>query len=292
MTGIGPDCSATSLPFDDPDLDPAMLRVMDDFAGGLVYQTDRNAILWLESGADRPVVVASVDDPGAESVTIEDIVVVDGAVELWFSRWRGLDWEDSDDIEHVVQSLERVVIDGGQAIEVAQIGGWESDTAVTVGGDTVGIENWAEGFYAFAVTDFEMERVPQPWNPYDPIEPQGVGCEGCPTRLVVSDDGSRAVFLTPVAQEAMILPALVVIDLGSGEEVSRIEVSGFGWPLSSPAEGPDITMIDILGDLVLINGADEGQLFPAIWADLGADEPVWEALPVPGSARFLRSDVP
>jgi hypothetical protein len=268
-----------------------MVIVMDDMAGGLLYQTDEGAITWLEAGTDRVAPLVSVDDVDAESVVIEDVSTIDGGVELWFTRWRGLDWEDPDDIENVVQTLERVVVNAGEPTEVATIGGWESGSSVTVGGETVGIENWAEGFYYFAVTDFEMERLPQPWNFYNPDEPKDVGCEGCPTSLVVSDDGSRAVFLDPLVEEAITLPVLVVVDLASGEEVARVEVSGFGWPLNAPAEGPEITTVDVLGDLVLINGGDEGQPFPAIWADLGAAEPVWEAVEVPGSARFLRSDV-
>ena len=116
-------------------------------------------------------------------------------------------------------------------------------------------------------------------------------CDGCPIGLIVSDDGSKVAYLNPVAQVAIFLPVLVVVDLESGEEVANVEVSGFGWPRGHPAEGPEITTIDILGDLVLVNGDDEGQPFPAVWADIGVDEPVWEQMPVTGSARFLRSDV-
>lgn len=291
LSGVDADCSVTHLGYDESVSEESVPRVMDDMSGGLLYQSDDTAISWLEAGADRAVPLVAVDDPEAEEVRIEDVVTIDGEDELWFTRWRGLDWEDPDDIENVVQTLERVVVDAGEPTEVTQIGGWESGSSITVGGETVGIENWSEGFYAFAVTDLEMERLPQPWNFYDPDEPKDIGCEGCPTGLVVSDDGSRAIFLSPLAEEAITVPLLVVVDLISGEEVARLEVFGFGWPLGSPAEGPEITTVDILGDLVLINGADEGQPFPAIWTDLGAGEPVWETLPIPGSARFLRSDV-
>jgi hypothetical protein len=291
LTRVGSDCSTTSLTLEDSEFDPATFRIMDDFAGGLVYQTDDSAIRWLGTGADRSIVVASVDDAEAESVNIEDVVVIGGVVELWLSRWRGLDWRDSYDIENMVQTLERVVIDGGEPTEVAQVGGWEARTSVTVGGEKVGTEFLAEGNYSFAVRDLELQLLPQPWNPLDPDDPKPVGCDGCPTGLVISDDGSRAVFLSPDTEGATTLAELVVIDLESGKELARLEVSGFAWPLGYPAEGPEITTIDILGDLVLVNGADEGQAFAAVWTDLTAEEPIWGASPVPGRARFLRSDV-
>jgi hypothetical protein len=291
VTKVGSDCSTATLTLEDSEFDPLSLRVMDDLAGGLVYQTDVSAILWLGTGADHSIVVASVDDAESESVNIEDVVVINGAVELWYSRWRGLDWRDSYDIESMVQTLNRVVIDGGQPTEVASVGGWESATSVTVGGERLGIEFLAEGNYYFAVADLELQLLPQPWNFHDPDHMEPAGCDQCPTGLVVSDDGSRAMFLSPNTQDAVTIPELVIIDLESGEELAKLEIPGFNWPLGYPAEGPEITTIDILGNLVLVSGANEGEAFPAVWTDLTSEEPVWHELPEAGKARFLRSDV-
>ena len=290
LTAIDADCSVTDLGYEGSVSDDSIPLVMDDLAGGLLYQTDGTAIFWLEPGADQAVPLVTVDHLEAESVRIEDVVTIDGEDELWFTRWRDLDWENVGDTS-MVQTLERVGVGAGEPTEVANVGGYETGSSITVGGETIGMEQSTGTFYYFEVIDFEMERLPQPWNFFDHDEAKAWNCEECPTSLVVSDDGRRAIFLSPLVEDAIKFPDLVAVDLESGGELARLEVSGFAWPFSSPAEGPEITVIDILGDLVLINGADEGQPFPAIWTDLGADEPVWAALPVPGSARFLRSEV-
>lgn len=257
---------------------------MDDLGGGLVFQTDDGGIWWQAIGDPDANRVVGAED--GERVFLQDVVRVDDRVEIWYLR------EQGSSIEDYVVVLERSTLTDGQTSVVGEVGSWETSSTVTIGGAVVARETNAEGYRGFGVTDFELERVPEPWNPYESMDmEEGFLCVECPNGLIVSDDGSRAVFLDPLVEEAITLPVLVVVDLVSGDEVARIEVSGFGWPLNAPAEGPEITTIDVLGDLVLINGGDEGQPFPAIWADLGAAEPVWEALEVPGSARFLRSDV-
>ena len=253
---------------------------MDDLGGGLVFQTDDGGIWWRAVGEPAAERVVSAEE--GERMLIQDVVLVGDRVEIWYLRERGFSIED-----HVV-FLERSALTGGQTSVVGEVGSWETSSTVTVGGAVVALETNAEGFHAFGVTDFELERVAQPWNPYESMEMEETFLCDCPKELIVSDDGSRAVFLDSLVQEAITLPVLVVVDIVSGEEMARVEVSGFGW---ASGEGPEITTVDILGDLVLINGADEGQPFPAIWTDLGAAEMVWEALPVPGFARFLRSDV-
>lgn len=283
-TIIGPDCSTYGVEIDGTEPGGDGLIVMDDLAGGLLYQTSPSTILWLEPGAAGPT--ALVEAAPTETVGLEDVVRVGDEVEVWFTRWTG---GDSDIPEDHVQTLERVVVDGGQSTVVGQVGGWESGSTITVGGEVIALQNWAEGFYVFSIYDTELDHLPQPWNPYD--EPRNDRCDGCPSELVVSDDGGRAAYLAPEQREATVLPVVVVVDLGSGEEVARVDVSGFGWWDGSAVHGQIATSLDVLGDHVIVNGRDQERPLPALWADLGADQPVWDELPVTGRARFLRSDL-
>ena len=283
-TIIGPDCSTYAVEIDGTIQAADGLVLMDDLAGGLLYQTGPSAILWLETGAAGPT--ALVEAAPTETVWLEDVVRVVDEVEVWFTRWTG---GDSDIPEDHVQTLERMVVDGEHPTVVGQVGGWESGSIVTVGGEVIALQNWAEGFYMFSINDLELDRLPQPWAPYD--EPADVGCEDCPVNLVVADDGSKVAFLSPEPGETTIVPILLVVDIESGEELARIDVPGFDWPTGSQGDGPEAGFIDILGDVVLINGWNGERSVPAIWTDLRADEPSWEELEFRGDARFLRSDV-
>ncbi len=258
--------------------------LFDDLAGGLLFQTDQKVIWWQESGGAGPrELVVAADD---ESVSLQDVSLVEGRVEAWFTRDRGSTIEDH------VQILERVVIDGGEPSVVAETGAWESSSTVTVGGEVVAREHGAEGFYSFGLTDLQLSSpgsTSQPWNPYSEMEMDDTFlCDACPVGLIVSDDG-RLVAYRDRGGNAADIAVLVVVDLESGEE-THLEISGIGAP--NNATGPYVGGLDLLGDLALVNISNElGQPLAARWVDLFDEGAAWTELPFRGDARFLRSDV-
>lgn len=204
---------------------------------------------------------------------------------MWFTHHTGTTIEDAR------QDLAYVGLSGGPPVIVDEVGGWESGTGVTVGGDVLAYQTWAEGFYWFGIHHRDGSEIAQPWNPYPSIFEPNIGCEGCPMGLVVSDDGSRVAFLEPLGELEDYVPYLVVIDLTSGDELVRAEIDGMGWRHGSPGGGPAVINPDLLGDIVVLEVIADDSVLPAIWADLTAEELVWRELPINGRARLLRSDV-
>ncbi|MDP9144511.1 MAG: hypothetical protein M3N43_07420 [Actinomycetota bacterium] len=255
--------------------------VMDDLSGGLLYQTDLSSIWWLASDSSQPVeLVGSAEN---ETVELQDVTIVDGITEIWFTRTSGTTIEDAR------QDLAHVNLGGGPQVVVDEVGGWESSSRVTVGGDVIALQSWAEGFYAFGVQHKDGGEMAQPWNPYRAIFEPTIGCDGCPTDLIVTDDGVLAAYLQPLGSYPDIVPSLVVVDVATGQTVHQIELAGLGWQFNEP--GPWITEIDMLGDVALLNVGDGEGHFAALWTDLSRVEPAWSELPVLGRARLLRSDV-
>ena len=129
--------------------------LMDDLAGGLLYQTDGDAIWWQEAGEAEARVI--VQAGAGESLTLQDVVVMEGGVEIWFTRDRG------STIDDYVVSLERMAVTGGSASVVGEIGSWESSSTATVGGEVIALETDSEGYHGFGVRNLDLGQIPQRW---------------------------------------------------------------------------------------------------------------------------------
>jgi hypothetical protein len=250
--------------------------VMDDTAGGVVFRDSRHSGI-RRIGSEGGLPVDLVVPAPTESVELEDVTLLDGKVEVWFTRFSGSTPHDA------VQTLERIPIEGGTSLVVAAVGDWESWSTVTVAPDVLALQTRAEGRYTFGLMTFDAVRPPQPWNPYYNIEETPAACSGCPVAMVVSDDGRRVAFLEP-KDDGIDVIVLVAIDLDSASQLLRLEIPGIDIEeFSHPS-------LDIVGDIVLVN--PDG-ILPrrALWADLSVAHPSWQAMPEIGVARLLRSDL-
>ena len=254
--------------------------LIDDLEGGVLQQADDTVIWHRGAGAQVPAeLVVALD---GEQVWLQDVSVLDGITQAWFTRSRG------STIEDVLQTLERVPIGGPTPVVVNEVGAWESASTATVGGEVVAYQTWAEGFYTFGIGAVDGSDLEQPWNPYREISEPYLGCEGCPTDLIVSDDGARVAYLHPETEA--FTPLLVILDPVTGNDVIRERFHGMSCCQGGDSERR-ISDVDLFGDVVLLN-VSEGD-FPsfAMWKDISDPEAEWQEFRVRGSARLLRSEL-
>jgi hypothetical protein len=255
--------------------------LVDDLTGGVLYQSDDKTI-WLQSpGSDEPVPLASAAE--GEQVWLQDVSLSGGQRDVWFTRDRGSTIDDS------LETFERVPIGESEPVVIAETGGWESGSTMTVGGVIVASQGFSEGFYTFGIWSTDGGSLDQPWNPYREIPEPFIGCEGCPTDLIVDDRGTRVAYLQPETEEFR--PVLVVLDPVSGDDVVRERLADMSC--CSGGGGADLhaTSIDLFEDNVLVNRADDNRATFAMWKDLSDPDAEWQEFRVRGSARFLRSDL-
>jgi hypothetical protein len=263
---VAADCTVveTSLPV----LSGYEATLVDDLAGGVIYQNDDQVIWHHAAGAAGPVQVAVASE--GERVFLQDVTELDGVSEIRFNR------EVGSTIDDYVVYLERVPLSGGETVVVDDVASWEGGSDFTIGGG-LAAEEWAsEGWAGFVLRTLSLGSVPQPWNPYETMEMDDYYlCGDCPRGLTISDDGSRVGY--HIGANDDVGSTLIVVELATGVE-SQFEVGSEGE-------------IDFFGDYVLVNAFERNVPSFAVWKDLSDPESEWQQLRVRSNARLLRSEL-
>jgi hypothetical protein len=264
---------------------------VDDTTGGLVYQVGRGrpygdpshpstALIWQRAGGAAPTALAE-PHPGTFFALHDALATPGGAVEVFATRASGSNPEDWLD---TVVAFDPV---SGSARDIRDVGGWEYGTEpVTVTPTLLGGSYSAEALIG-------MDFFDQRGNPVDiggnPLPEPTHDCS-CPRLAELSPDAATLAYLEmgDDGQGFFIIPEVVLVDAGSGEELRRLR-------LDRPDQGWMPISFDLGDGVLVVNRSVTGEFdapVDAAWViDLREPEPVvWQA-PVSGRAHLVRAPV-
>lgn len=256
------------------------LFAVDDTRGGIIFQPNRlqyffrgtdSIVYWIPQGAGgyQQLLVPAAD----QSLVLEDVVPHDESVMVYYTRASG------DTIETAEETLRRFDLDAKTVSELGVVGGWESGvTSVSVGGEALLLNGFAEGWVWTNWTDLDFEPIEPPTGPA--FE------ENCLPECFfygeLSPDGTRIAYGRQVFDDDRDFTGneVEVHTVATGALLMRVALPGHGY----------FESLDLSDDYVLVNLVDESlEFLPPIVIDIASGGTATYQAPVSGTARFLRS---
>ncbi len=196
-----------------------VITAIGDLAGGVVYQRDETAILWVTAagaGPEGPIVVAQA--AAEERISLQGVASIGGEATLVVLRFSTTG--DGDE----VAILENVGLESGLSIEVVVLGGGGREVdRVSFGGGRYlisirdGDGTWFE-FRDESGAEIDVAANPRA-TPADTLVGQGV----------LREDGSAMIYIERQPEDAGGgLADMVTLDLERGVELSRDHIANFG----------------------------------------------------------------
>jgi hypothetical protein len=228
---------------------PATVAVSDG-RGGVLFQRTAgpggdgdSTIWWQREGGDRPEALVAARE--GEVLAMHDAAVVDGQAWAFYTVHVG--GVGPDDTR---QTLHRRALDGGEVVDLGEVGGWEASSGpISVGGGIV-----ARQWYGEAHSRFDFGRADDGTPVAVPASPYGddetcVDDIRCPSLVTIDRDGSRIAFVEGVMEGGIVVGwDAVVLEAGTGDEVLRVRL-----PLW---EGLRLHSLDLGADHLLVNRVD------------------------------------
>lgn len=202
-----------------------------------------------------------------ETLRLHDVRVVDGRPEVLYSSRRGNGADNSHELLFIARPVQ------ASAIQLGEIGGWESGTSqLHFGGDLIVGESFDKAGSTIFTMKVTGEAVPPPTLLAS--QPFATDCADCPHHFTVDPAGTRLGWIAG--------HELVIADRATGAEVARV-------PLPDAIGGDGGTVADLqLGEgvaVVNLSGANNTPLAATV-IDFRGATPTFTASPVAGHAEL------